>query len=491
METSTVGITGALGRLQARSRRRTIITAATGIVVVAGLLALYLLVLAPKPTGPPRLAVLPFEEIGPTNEEWFADAIANEVRSGLSVLRGLEVVTYLGADQYRTENKTPWQIGNELGVDYLLRASIQWEQLPNEQTQITLFPELIRATDGKNLPVEPCEGTLTGAGITLLQRTLSELVIRELGVVLLEPEQQFIQQNPTEDIVAFNLYSLGRYHWNRRNLEQAIDYFQKAIERDPDYAQAYAGLAATYTICSDWALYPASETHPLAKAAAWKALELNESLAEAYAALAYTSYEFDWDFDTAEILFQKAINLDPDYATAHQWYAEYLCAMSNFEMAFEEIERARTLDPTSLMVNSVRGIIYAFNGQYEKSIEQYLKVLELDPKFYPAYEYLSWSYVPLKRFEEAFEVLATARELSNNEPGTLSASAIAYAFADSIHKAMEFANMLLERSRQEEIPPYLLSSIYAAMGDKDKAFEWLDIAYKEKEALRCFVWVAG
>jgi tetratricopeptide (TPR) repeat protein len=286
----------------------------------------------------------------------------------------------------------------------------------------------------------------------------------------------------TADPEAYHDYLKGRYYWNKRSeegLNKGIEYFQQAIKRDPNYALAYAGLADSYSQLGNYGFVLPKEAFPTAKEFALKALEIDDTLAEAHTSLALIKTYYDWDRSGAERELKRAIELNPSYAIAHQWYGETLGIMGRPEEGIVEEKRALELDPLSLLINRDLGDEFYFARQYDQAIEQYWKTLELDPSFIQAHLNLGMAYVQKSMYKEAIAEFERELVVSPNSTGALSRLGYAYAVAGRRAEAQKVLDQLSERAKQKYVPGTDMARVYAGLGEKDKAVEWLKKAYEE------------
>jgi tetratricopeptide (TPR) repeat protein len=303
-------------------------------------------------------------------------------------------------------------------------------------------------------------------------------IVDNLKLELLGEEKVTLVKQHTQNLKAYELYLRGRYFWNKRtgeDMKKSVEYFEQAIEEDPLYALAYTGLAFSYVTLGEWNILPAKEVFPKAKAAATKALEIDNSLAEAHVPLGAVKCNFDWDWQGAEREYKLAIELNPNDASAHQWYSEYLAVMGRFKEAFREIKRAQELDPLSLIINTVEAYLLFFAREYDKGIEQCRKVLEMDPHFPPAHRYLGLNYWGNDMYEEALEEF----EKMNNHLF----QAVTYAKMEKVTEAKKILENLIEISNKEDVPGISLAiaGIYFALGEDDQGFKWLERAYEKRD----------
>ena len=339
---------------------------------------------AADPEAKIMLAVMPFENFtGDPGEDYFSDGLTEEMISQLGDLdpAHLGVIARTSVMHYKHSQESIPQIGKELGVQYVIEGSVRRD---SERVRITA--QLIQVKDQSHVWAREYDRDL--GHLLELQGEIAREVANEIDTSLngrrrIQAAQGVASRPPgTKSYVAYDLYLKGRYFWNKRTEEgfhQAADYFQLAIDKDANYAQAYAGLADTFSLMSTWYMGPQNELMPKARAAALRALELDEGLAEAHASLALIEENYDYDWPGSEKEFRRAIELNPQYATAHQWYAEFLSRQGRFDEAFAESSQAQQLDPLSLIIATDHASILYYSRQYESAIEQYRSVLELDP----------------------------------------------------------------------------------------------------------------
>jgi tetratricopeptide (TPR) repeat protein len=273
----------------------------------------------------------------------------------------------------------------------------------------------------------------------------------------------------------------GRFFWNKRTeegLKAAIDYFKLAIEKDPKYALAYSGLADSYAVLPEYSAFPAKEAFEKAKAAAAKALEIDDALSEVHVSLALIKYSWDWDWKSAEKEFKRAIELNPGYATAHHWYALLLMRQGRHDESLVEIKKARELDPLSLIINANVGFILYQARRYDDAIEHYRKALEMNPSFGELHKYMAWAYAQKGMHAEALEEIQKAVILSGRIPSYLSVLGYVYALSGKKSDAPKIIRELETVSDDK----YLIAVVYAALGEKDQAFEYLQKACEERSS---------
>lgn len=367
---------------------------------------------SPSPGGRLMLAVLPFENLtGDPGQEYFSDGLTEEMITELGRVNPahLGVIARTSVMFYKHNPTRLDQVGRELGVQYVLEGSVR-----RDAGRIRITAQLIQLKDQTHLWARNYDRQ--ESDLLVLQQEITQEIADEIEAALGDPRVANAGARrvatPTSSNDAYDLYLKGRYFWNKRTpdgFRQASDYFQQAVTMDPNYARAYAGLADTYALMSTWRQVPQNEFMPKARAAALKALEIDETLAEAHTSLALIAETYDYDWQTAEKEFARAIQLDPGYATAHHWYAEYLSWQGRFDQALAESERARQLDPRSLIIAADHGTILYYARQYDRAIAQYRAVLEMDPTFPRASGFLVRAYVGEGKFQEALDEIDRRR----------------------------------------------------------------------------------
>jgi len=286
-----------------------------------------------------------------------------------------------------------------------------------------------------------------------------------------------------KQLEAYRLYLKGRNAWNKRTaegLQQGIDFFQKAIDIDPNYAPAFAGLADCYNMLVVYGVRQPKDAFPKAKEAATRALEIDETLAEAHTSLAFTKFRWDRDRVETEREFQLAIKYKPTYAPAHQWYSSYLVALERFDEAIAAAKRTQELEPLSFIASSHLGWIYYLAGRNDEAIEQCTRILELDPNFFPARRYLGLAYEQKGMYQKAIAEFQRGVQLSGS-PLMLALLGHAYAASGKTAEARQVLSELQEFKGQRYVSPYTVAAIYTALGEKDEAFKWLEKAYDESD----------
>lgn len=463
----------------------------TGGLLVAVLLAGYLArqrfwPQAKPPPGKVMLAVLPFENLsGDPEQEYFSDGLTEEMIAQLGRLQPqrLGVIARTSAMQYKKTDKRVDQIGRELGVDYILEGSVR-----RAGHRVRITAQLIQVSDQTHLWAENYERDV--ADVLALQSEVAGRIADSLAVELLPAQQARLASVRPINPEAHEAYLRGRYYWNKgteEGLKKAIGYFNQAIEKDPAYAPAYAGLAESYALFGDFEILPPKEAYPRAEAAATKALELDDTLAEAHTALGLVRLEYDRDWAAAEREFKRAIELNPSYPTAHQFYSWYLGAVLRPDECIAEGRRALELDPLSVFRNADLGITLYLVGQYDRAIEQSQKALELDPNLDYAHWTLGLAYVQKAMYEEAIAHLEKAVTFSGDSPRYVASLGYAYAVAGRRREARKVLDKLKDLSKQRYVSPYFIATVYAGLGDTEKALEWLEKAYQDHSGWLAYV----
>jgi len=422
------------------------------------------------------LAVLPLVNASTDpNMEYLSDGITESIINGLAQLPRLRVMARSTVFRYKGREVDPQEVGRDLNV----RAVLEGRVLQFEDRLIIKI-ELVDTSDGAQLWGE--QYNRSHSDILAVQDEIAMKISEKLKIEMTIHERKRVIKRYTENTEAYEAYLKGRYYWNKRTAEgfkKGIEYFQQAIEKDPRYALAYAGLADSYIMLAAYNFLPPIEAISKARAAAMKALEIDGKLAEAHVSLAAIEGENEWNWSVAEEEFKRAIKINPNYATAHQWYGEYLAVIGRFDEALAEIKRAHQLDPLSLVINIALGDVFYYQRRYDEAIEQYGKTLEIDSNFAVAHSRIGSAYLQQAMYAEAITELEKARELSGGKPLILAVLGYAFAVANEKDKARAVLDELKERSKREYVSPYYLAMIYTGLDEKDQAFEYLEIACEE------------
>jgi len=456
-----------------RSRRLFAWAVVAALVAVVGV---WYFLLREKPLD--SLAVLPFVNVGgDQSTEYLSDGITESIINNLSQLPQLSVRSFSAVAHFRNKDVDPQASGNELKVRAVLTG-----RLVRRGDEFAISAELVDVRG--NRQIWGSQYTRKVDDILVIEEEISREISEKLRLQMTGADKQRLNRRPTADPVAFQLYLQGRYQWNKRTLEglqQSIDYFQQAIQKDSQYALAFAGQADAYALLADFNVLPAREVLPKVRAAAEKALELDDTLAEAHTSLGWARFH-DLDWIGAEKEFKRAIELNASYPTAHSWYGEYLMAQGRFDRAQEEMTRAYQLDALSPVLNLALGYRFYYAHQYEQAIEQCQKALAMDPNFAPAHVYLGRAYQQKPAFPEAIAEFRKALEISEGDTNELAALGQAYAVSHREGEARTILNQLKERSQQTYVQPMWIAVIHLGLGEKDQAFDWMQRAYDDRSA---------
>lgn len=464
------------------ARRKWLIAAAACLVLLAAALFLRFRSHVPAaPVGRTMLAVLPFENLtGDSTQDYLSDGLTEEMIAQLeqAAPQNFGVIAPASVMQYRGSPGQLDDIARRLGVEYILEGGLRRD---SERVRITT--QLIRAQDRKIVWARQYDRELKN--LLALQSEIAQEIADEIQITLGRgsnpvPAAQTAAAPVPYD--AYDLYLRGRYLLNTRNTRSfplAADYFQQAIAKDPNYARAYAALADSYALMGSYYVSPPEESTPKARAAALKALQLDNSLAEAHTALALITENYDWDWQTAEKEFRLAIQLDPNYPTAHHWYAEYLGWQGRFNEAFAESERARQLDPLSLIIATDHAAILYESRQYPAAIQEFRTILDINPGLGRARALLLYSYVAANQFDKAISEIDKWRR-ADNSPGTWVLQAYIFGRSGNLPQARHLvADFEQANVHHRDDPTWIPSEILAclAVGQKDQAFAALQRAF--------------
>lgn len=422
------------------------------------------------------IAVLPLENVGNnTNAEYLSDGITESLINSLSQLPKLRVMARSTVFRYKSQKIDPLKIGQELDVGAVLTGRVV-----QRGDILSIQAELVDVSDGSQLWGE--QYTRRMSDILLLQEEISREISGKLRLRISGETKGRLTKRYTENTEAYELYMKGRYYWSKRTadgLKKAIDFFQQAIDKDPSYALAFSGIADCYNLLSAYGLLSPKESVLIAKQAAARSLELDNDIAEGHEAMAHVKMLYDWDWAVAESEFKRALQLNPNYAPAHQRYAIQLATMGRIEEATTEIKRAQQIDPLSLIINTDITLILYLQERYEEAIEQCYKTLELDPNFSVAHFQLGLAMEQVGRFDEAIEAFGRGVTFSGDRT-FYSASAYTYARSGRIEEARKLLNAALELSEHRYVSPYRIATIYVGLNEIEKAIEWLMRAYQER-----------
>jgi serine/threonine-protein kinase len=435
----------------------------------------------PGPRSSVRLssiAVLPFTDLSQErDQEYFCDGITDELINALAKVEGLHVVSRTSAFQFKGKASDVRKIGEQLNVGSVLEGSVR-----KAGHRLRITAQLVKAVDGYQLWSGTYERELKD--VFAIQEEISRAIVNALRVPLAGEQGRRLVEGPTANLEAYSLYLRGRFYWNKRTeggLKRSIQHFEQAIAAEPDYAVAWAGLADAYALLASYGESPPREVMPKARTAAVKALEIDNTLAQAYVSLGFVRSFYDWNWEGAEREYQRAIELNPGYATAHHWYSGCLRAVGRVQESLAEIQRALELDPLSLAMGRDMGRTLRSMRQPDRAIEQFRKVLELDPSFPSGYVHLGMAYEDRGMYREALAALQKARTLPGSNPLTAGALGHCYAASGQPEEARKLLGELEELSRKRYVSAISRALIYAGLGEKDGAMEWLEKAYQDHE----------
>ncbi|MDQ2746048.1 MAG: tetratricopeptide repeat protein [Acidobacteriota bacterium] len=436
---------------------------------------------AASATAIKSIAVLPFKVLSnQKDDEYLSLGLADALITTLSQTRQVIVRQTEAVSKYQTTGKDPLEAGREQKVDAVLEGQVQ-----RIGDRVRVTARLTRTSDGASLWADHFEEQFTN--IFAVEDAIAEKVARTTihamhGTNTDAATEERLTKRYTENNEAYEAYIKGRYLWNKRtvdSLQKALVYFQQAIRLDPNYSLAYVGLADTYTLLSFFTLAAPGDAFPKAKAAAEKALEIDNTLAEAYTALGQVKSFYEWDWNGAEEQFQKGITLNPNYPLLHHWRSLNLMAMGRSDEARAAMQRALELDPLLIISNVNLGRIDYYDERYDAAVKQFRRALELDDNFMRTHLRLSQAYARQGLYQEALAESLKARAIAGDTPQTT--AQIAYVQAVSGHQPEARAALaeLKERSARQYIPPYDIALIYTGLGETDRAFEWFEKAYAD------------
>ena len=431
------------------------------------------------------IAVLPFQDMSfEKTQEYFCDGMTEEIINVLSHVEGLKVIARTSAFMFKERHEDMREIGKKLGVAHLLEGSIR-----KTENRLRITAQLIKSEDGTHLWSENFDRDLED--IFVIQDEISLAIVENLKARLPRSEKNTLLKHNTRESELYNLYLLGRFYTNKRNAEslnKAIDYYQEAIGKDSNYALAYAGLSEAYTLSAiGYGSLHSKEAYPKSKEAALKAIELDNELAEAHTSLAFVKQYFEFDWPAIEREWKRAIELNPGYAPAHQWYGEYLFIMKRWDESYQEIKYALELDPLSFIIETELGWLYHYQHKLDLAIEQYNKVIEMAPDYAVVYFNLGIAYVNKKMKREAIEVAEKAVELSVGSPLMKAGLAYVYALSGDTESAIEIRDEIINLTKSGIALHGPLATVYVGLNEKEEAIKCLEIASQNWENMSFLV----
>jgi TolB-like protein/Tfp pilus assembly protein PilF len=426
-----------------------------------------------------RLAVLPFSNMsGDPEQEYFSDGLTEEMIAKLGRLHPerLGVLARTTMMKYKGTTKSIEEIDGELDVDYLLEGSVR-----RDDQRVRITAQLIKVSDQTHLWAESYDRTLED--ILAVQVEVAEKIARSLTVELLPEERAALTRSSTANPAAHDAYLRGRYFWNKRteqSFSKAIESFQQAVDLDPGYAAAYAGLADCFDTLGWYGALPAGEAYRKAHAAAMHALQIDDRLAEAHAALAYAKHFYEWNWEEIEKGYLRALELDSNYVTGHHWYALFLTSMGRFGEALAQMDSALDLDPFSLVINSHLGWILYFARLSERAVRQLQETVEMDSQFAIGRYFLGMAYEQCHQYDAAIKEFEAARAFGGQHPGPIAYLVHASGLAGKISQANRYLEDLKNAAGRRHVSPYFLAVAHAGMGEIETAFACLEDAYRER-----------
>jgi DNA-binding winged helix-turn-helix (wHTH) protein/TolB-like protein/Tfp pilus assembly protein PilF len=436
------------------------------------------------------IAILPFRPLDAAPEdEYLGLGLTDALITRLGTLHKI-IIRPVGSVRKYAKADDPIAAGKQLAVQSVLEGSIQREP---EADKVRVTVRLLRVADGEVLWANTFDEKFTD--LFTVEDSISQKVADKLTINLSGDEQKELLRPFTGNSDAYQLYLKGRFFWNKRTVDgvkKSIDYFQRAIQADPNYALAYAGLADSYTMAGSYgySILPPKEAMPQAEAAAAKALAIDDRLAEVHASLGYIRFTYDWDWAGAEREFRRSITLNPLYDTAHHWYSHELIALGRSEEGIAEAKRALELSPSDTVMNEHLGWTYLMVRDYDRAIQSARKAIELDPDFLLAHRVLGMAYQYKGQHDQAIAEFERGVELSHSDPVAKAFLARSYAAAGKNDQATQILNELLQLSTQQYVPPAEVADTFAALGRKDEAFQWLDKAFDERASALVYLKVA-
>jgi serine/threonine-protein kinase len=422
------------------------------------------------------IAVLPFANLsGDKDNEYFSDGLAEEILNALTKLHGLKVAARTSAFAFKGRNEDIRLIGETLHVTHVLEGSVR-----KAGSRLRITAQLISIADGCHVWSERYDREMTD--IFAIQDEISQAIVTVLKLKLAKPASRALGRRPVEP-EAYESYLKGRFFWNKRtesDLNRSIEYFLRAIELDPAYALAYAGLSDAYVLLGIFGVRAPGDVYPKARAAAERALEIDETLAEPHAALGHVLTAYDWDFQGAETEYKRALDLNSSYPTAHQWYGHLLAVTGRYAEGIAEVTRARDLDPLSVPINAFVGLIYMKARKSREAVEAARKGVDLDPNNPFAHWILARALDAQNELSESVAESEKAARLSGGGQASTAQLGCAYARIGDTAKAHKIIDQLAELSRTKYVSPYDIAIIYTGLGEKDLALEWLEKAYEER-----------
>jgi len=451
-----------------------------GLALVLG--AAFLGVLFPRDHSSPKIrsvAVLPLENLsGDASQDYFAEGMTDDLITQLGQISALRVISRTSVMTYKSVRKALPEVARELNVEAVVEGTVL-----RSGDRVRISAQLIQVPADKQLWAQIYEGDLSDT--LALQNRVARAIVEQIEATLNQQERAALEKSNTVNPDAYEAYLKGRYFWNKRTgegLQKAIDYFNRAIDKDPNYPQAYVGLADTYALAGDWeyGILSAQDAFSRAKAAATHALNLDDNLGEAHTSLAFAFDLYDWDWEAAENHYKRAIALNPGYATAHHWYAWHLMVMGRTAEGIAELRKAQSLDPLSLIISADLADALCIAHRYEESVQQSRKTLDMDPNFALAHYQLGQAFQQMHMQSASIAELQKAVELSRGNTAFESNLAYAYAVSGRKEEAIRIAKDLESDQGRSSVADSNIAMIYVGLGNNDQAMIWLNKAYQAR-----------
>jgi len=468
-----------------RTRWPWVIAAGVAVAVLA-VIAAYFGWLLPHRDPLNSLVILPFaNETGNQNAEYLSDGITEDIINRLSRLPELRVVPRSTAFRYKGSTVDAQDIGDQLNVRAVLTGRVS-----QRGDMLTIGAELVDVTSRSQIWGQVY--TRKMSDLLTTQDEISANVFEQLRVRLTKTEMGKLNRRYTENVEAYHLYLEGRYYWNKRSKEsvlRSVDDFREALKIDPNYALAYAGLADSYLILAEFTYLPPKDSYPLAREWAKKAVEIDDSLAEAHSSLASIFENYDWDWKAADAEYRRSIELNPNYSTARTWYAQALVRRGETDEALRQIDLARNIDPLSLSLETIAGRILYFGKRYPEALTRLHKAVDLDPSFSAAHLALGQTYEQMGKVNEALDEFHKAEAIEPQSSLIAAALGHCLAIAGRRAEAEAIANRLEKQSKESYISPGNLAIVYAGLNDRERAINYLKLASDERSSWITFLTV--
>jgi TolB-like protein/Tfp pilus assembly protein PilF len=429
------------------------------------------------------VAVLPFADMSAEqDQEYFCDGMAEELINALANIEGLRIVSRTSAFRFKKQNLDVAAIGLKLNVDTVLEGSVR-----KAGKRLRITAKLVEVSNGYQVWSEKYDRDMED--IFALQDEIARKIVDKLKIQLSNQGAPLVRRY-TDNLEAYNLYLKGRFYWNKRyevGLQKGMECFQQAIEKDHEYALAYTGLADSYSVLATYNFMGPAQGHSRAKALAQKALELDNTLAEAHTSLGYSQLFHDWDWEAAEASFRRAIEISPSYAAVQYWYATYLAVMRRSDEARVHCKRALDLDPLSPLVHAIVGWVLLLEHRFDDAIAQFRAGLEIEPGSYLLQSFLGVTYIDASMFDDAIALMQQAVETTRGSKLMLQGLAMAYAAAGRMNEAEPILKQLEERTDSQYLSPFFAACTSASMKDIDQAIAYLEQAYRERDGAMIYV----